>query len=385
MKPYSFRIFGRLVYCDIGIELLLVDLFTPIMRRILEEVRLAIPLLMALLLVQCGLELEPSISSQDSGSDELFIGISPVSETVVWISGTGGTYGRTLDGGASWEIGVVPGADSLQFRDVHGVDAETAYLLSIGSGEQSRIYKTVNGGESWGLQFINPEPQGFFDCFDFWDADSGMAFSDSYNGSFHIIVTEDGGDSWTRVASDRLPAARASEGSFAASGLCLHVGGDSTAWIGTGASDDGNARVLRTDDRGGSWNWSDTPIPGGSTSGLTSVAFLDAQHGAALGGDVMDMESTADNVAVTRDGGVTWTMAGRPSFAGPVYGAVYVPSAPTPTLVAVGPTGMAFSPDDGATWTTLSDDNHWSVGFASPMVGWAIGTEGRITRITLYK
>lgn len=361
------------------------ELITIIMRLMKKRARLAVLLLMAVLLMQCGLELEPSISSQDSGSDELFIGISPVSETVVWISGTGGTYGRTLDGGVTWSIRVVPGADSLQFRDVHGVDAETAYLLSIGSGDQSRIYKTVNGGETWDLQFINSEPAGFFDCFDFWDANSGMAFSDSYDGSFHIIVTEDGGDSWTRVASDRLPAARDGEGSFAASGLCLHVGGDSTAWIGTGASEEGNARVLRTNDRGRSWTWSDTPIPGGSMSGLTSVAFLDAHRGAALGGDVMDMESTADNVAFTIDGGATWTMVGRPSFPGPVYGAVYVPSAPVPTIVAVGPKGLAFTADDGATWTTLSEENHWSVGFASPTVGWAIGTEGRITRIALYK
>ena len=53
------------------------------------------------------------------------------------------------------------GAESLEFRDVHAVDAATAYLLSIGSGEQSRIYKTTDAGLTWVLQFTNPEHAGF--------------------------------------------------------------------------------------------------------------------------------------------------------------------------------------------------------------------------------
>lgn len=344
-------------------------------------------MLIALVAAQCGptLTLDPTTTDQDSGSSVLFIGISPVDEAVVWISGTGGTFGRTLDGGLTWNIGVVPGADSLQFRDVHGVDANSAYLLSIGSGDQSRIYKTVDGGEHWVLQFTNPEVGGFFDCFDFWDALHGIAFSDSFDGEFYIITTEDGGRTWTRVPAPLLPAARAGEGSFAASGHCLLAAGDSTAWIGTGASEEGNARVLRTMDRGRSWSYADTPIAGGATRGITSVAFLDARSGAVLGGDVADMESRADNVAFTSDGGQSWRMVGRPEFPGPVYGAVYVPGAPKPTLVAVGPQGIGYTTDGGETWKTLSAQNHWSIAFAGPHMGWAIGPEGRITRLSLYR
>ena len=331
------------------------------------------------------LELEPSAAELDSGSEELLIGISPVSESVVWVSGTGGTYVRTLDGGMSWEMGVVPGADSLQFRDVHGVNADTAYLLSIGSGGQSRIYKTESGGADWQLQFVNPEPDGFFDCMGFWDAGSGIAFSDSFDGAFYLITTEDGGATWNRVPPGALPAARPGEGSFAASGTCVHVRGDSTVWIGTGASESGSARVLRSTDRGRSWTYADTPIAGGSMSGITSVSFVSSQAGAVLGGDVMDMESRAGNVALTADGGRTWALAPRPGFPGPVYGATYVPGAPVPTLVAVGPMGVAVTADQGASWQTLSTENHWSVAFASAHIGWAIGMDGRITRLALYR
>ena len=331
------------------------------------------------------LTLSPTITDQQSRTDENFIGISPIDESVVWISGTGGTYGRTLDGGLTWELGVVPGADSLQFRDVHAVDAATAYLLSIGSGSQSRIYKTLDGGHSWDLAFMNPEPAGFFDCFDFWDAQSGMAFSDSFDGAFYIITTDDGGTTWERIPSERLPPARAGEGSFAASGLCLQVGGDSTAWIGTGASEEGAARVLTTTNRGLTWTYADTPIAGGSVRGITSVAFVDANRGAVLGGDVTDMESREDNMALSYDGGETWQSAGRPGFPGPVYGAAYVTGAPVPTLVAVGPGGIGYTVDQGKSWETLSTENHWSVAFAGPTAGWAIGTEGRISKLSLFK
>ena len=329
--------------------------------------------------------LAPVLMPQSSGSEALFIGISPVDENIVWISGTQGTYARTTDGGTTWQAATVPGADSLQFRDVHAVDADTAYLLSIGNGAQSRIYKTTDAGQTWMLQFINADPNGFFDCMDFWDADHGIAFSDSFDGTFLLITTDDGGATWNRVPPESLPPAYLGEGSFAASGNCLITQGDSTAWIGTGASPEAPARVLKTTDRGATWTVTETPIPGGATSGITSVPFRDAQHGAALGGDFTKPEEYSDNVAVTDDGGQTWTLAGRPKLSGSVYGAVYVPGTPTPTLVGVGPEGVDYSIDNGMTWTSLDTLGHWSVAFASPRAGWAIGPDGRVTAIRLFE
>jgi photosystem II stability/assembly factor-like uncharacterized protein len=301
----------------------------------------------------------------------------------VWVSGAGGTWARTTDGGASWQSGVVPGADSLQFRDVHAVDAETAFLLSIGSGDESRIYHTADGGGSWTLQFRNEEPRAFFDCFDFWDAASGLAFSDSFDGRFLLVQTADGGATWTPVPAERLPPANEGEGGFAASGTCLVVAGDSSAWVGTGASE-GGARVLRTTDRGLSWSVAETPIVKSASAGITTLAFRDTLLGAALGGDIAQPDSVTDNVAITRDGGVTWELAGRPSFTGAVYGSAWVPGAPLPTLAAVGPRGMAYSTDEGRSWAPLDTLNHWGVSFASPDRGWAVGPDGRITRIRLY-
>src|SRR6185295_14944594 len=80
---------------------------------------------------------------QNSGATARFRGVSVASRAVAWASGSGGTYARTTDGGGSWRSAVVPDAYKLDFRDVQAVDANTAYLLSIGPGEQLSIYTTT--------------------------------------------------------------------------------------------------------------------------------------------------------------------------------------------------------------------------------------------------
>src|SRR5690349_6089661 len=103
-------------------------------------------------------------TSQESHSKESLRGLSVVSRMVVWASGTHGTYLRTSDSGKTWVPTQVPGAESLDFRDVEAFSEDTAYLLAAGTGEQSRIYKTTDGGNQWDLQFTNREPTGFLDC-----------------------------------------------------------------------------------------------------------------------------------------------------------------------------------------------------------------------------
>jgi photosystem II stability/assembly factor-like uncharacterized protein len=333
--------------------------------------------------IEPGWVLDPSLVPQTSGTSALLIAVSPVDRDTVWVSGALGTWARTIDGGETWISGVVPGADSLQFRDVHARDARTAWLLSIGNGDQSRIYHTSDAGATWSLQFTNTDPNAFYDCFDFWDDRSGIAFSDSHDSAFSIIVTGDG-RTWARIPPDRLPPASPGEGGFASSGTCLVAQGDSSVWIGTGASD-GAARVLRSDDRGRTWSAFTTPIVKGQAAGITTLAVRDAQSAVALGGDIGSANSVTDNVAITSDGAITWTLAARTPFAGAVYGSAIVPAAPSPSLVAVGPAGLAFSTDNAASWMPLDTLAHWGVAFASPDAGWAVGPAGRITRITLFR
>jgi len=182
----------------------------------------------------------PAWVSQRSGTTASLRGVSARSSEVVWASGSNGTFLRTTDGGLTWQAGRVAGAEDLDFRDVESVDDRTAYLLSIGEGARSRVYKSFDRGEHWSLELRNPDPQGFFDAFAFWDAARGILVGDPVDGHFVVLTTQDGGGHWQRRATQ---PALAGEGAFAASGTCLTVlgargtespGKAGEAWFATG-------------------------------------------------------------------------------------------------------------------------------------------------------
>ncbi len=307
--------------------------------------------------------------------------VDAASDQVVWASGNQGTFARSVDGGEIWQVGQVAGAESLEFRDVHAIDADLAFLMTAGEGESSRIYRTEDGGTSWTEVYRVREPAGFFDCMSFWDAERGIVFSDAPDSDFMLMVTEDGGDSWARVDPGLLEDAHPGEGAFASSGTCLVTGREGHAWFGTGASSV-DTRVYRTTDYGETWSTSPTPIPSNSgSSGIFTLSFLDQSTGIALGGDFARPDSSYGHTALTSDGGMTWVMGGDSGLGGSVFGSAYVPGAPTPTVVAVAPTGSAWSTDGGSTWDALDGENYWAVGASPQGAVWAVGPGGRISRL----
>jgi len=299
------------------------------------------------------------------------IGVHAVDDRVVWASGQKGTWVRTTDGGATWTTGRVPGADTLEFRDVHVVSADTAWLLSIGNGPASRIYRTNDGGKSWSLQFVATDKRVFLDCFGFWDSRRALATSDTFDERFLILSTDDGGARWQSIPPERLPAARTGEGMFAASGTCLVTLGTSHAWITTTA--EGFSRILRTRDGGQTWAESVPPLPSASAT----IAMTDTLTGLIVSSGIDDTQAMGNNVAKTTDGGATWALVGR--VRDPVYGAAVRPG--TETVIATGPKGSHISFDGGRNWRPLSPENHWAVTFSPGGTGWMVGGKGRITRV----
>jgi photosystem II stability/assembly factor-like uncharacterized protein len=320
----------------------------------------------------------PHWTPQTSGVTSRLRGISAVNERVVWASGSGSTILRTVDGGATWRKLTVT-TDTLDFRDIDALDEQTAYVLSIGPGQASRIYKTTDAGETWSLQFTNDNPRAFLDAMSFWDVAHGIVFGDSIDGQFDILTTENGGHTWSRLSTRTLPAALPNEGAFAASGTNIAVFGQNHAWIGTGAAS--KARVLRTSDRGRTWQTSDTPLAAGQSSGIFSIVFRDAKHGVIVGGDYTKEKEAINNLALTTDGGATWTLAhGLTGFRSVV---AYVPGAKTPTLVAIGPSGADYSTDDGQTWAPIAGPGFDTFSFApGKLIGWGAGAKGGLGRLS---
>ena len=318
---------------------------------------------------------EPVLTAQASGADVLLIAADAVDERVVWASGASGTVVRTTDGGATWTSMVVAGADSLQFRDVHAWSDQSALVLSIGNGTDSRIYRTDDGGASWAQTFLNENLDAFYDCFAFW-GESGLLFSDSVEGAFPIQRTTDGGRTWMPIPADNLPAAQEAEGSFASSGTCVATSGEATGWIATGNG--ATPRVLRTTDRGATWTAAELPLEGGEASGGATIAFGSGERALIAGGNIGAPKEYGRAVAVTVDGGETWAEGGRLPFTGALYGAAFVPG--TEAVVGVGPGGVALSRDAGASWAPLSSETHWGLTMAGRQ-GWLVGPGGRITHV----
>jgi photosystem II stability/assembly factor-like uncharacterized protein len=314
-------------------------------------------------------------TQQDSRTTENLRGVSAVSAIVVWASGTHGTYLRTLDGGFSWTQAQVPGAETLDFRDVEAFSADEAYLLAIGPGDQSRIYKTTDAGKHWALEFTNPEPKGFFDCMAFWDRTHGIAVGDPVDGKFELIATDDG-IHWKPLTPTLLPPAIEGEGSFAASGTCITVQEKSDVWFATGGK---IARVFHSRDRGKTWSVVPTPITQGTdSSGIFTIAFADPRHGLIAGGDYKHPEQEGANLAYTEDGGATWKLS--PISHQPFLSAVgCMDLSQAHGLLAVGSARAAFTDDvHHNQWNWTLDTNLNALSFTAPGNAWAVGPKGAI-------
>jgi photosystem II stability/assembly factor-like uncharacterized protein len=343
---------------------------------------------------------QPKLTPQSSGTTQLLIAVSPVNSRVVWASGTGGTYVVTTDGGETWTAGVVPGAESLQFRDVQGVSDKVAYLMSIGNDTTDfRIYKTDDGGAHWTVQFTNETANAFYDCFAFWTPDRGITHSDSVNGVFPDIRTTDG-MTWGSISAN-MPPALAGEASFSSSGTCIATQGRRNAWIATGGST--IARILATRDGGDTWAAYDTPLVSSPSAGGLSVAFRDAWHGILGGGDLSTNSSI--DAATSSDGGKTWTLTNKPPVQGTIFCLAYVRGIgerdghredgefdhdQDRSVVITAETepnfdsgAAAWTPDEGRTWFKLHNvSGYWAVAFSNPHARWFLGAKGQIQKIS---
>ncbi len=149
-------------------------------------------------------------------------GIHNVGAGVAWASGTNGTVLRTEDGGYLWQTCTIPpGAEKLDFRGIQAFDANTAIVMSSGPGDQSRLYKTTDGCQTWKLLFTNPDKEGFWDAIQFHAAQLTVSLlGDPVDGHFVVMLTFDGGSKWEQQTL-QAAADINGEGIFAASNSSL--------------------------------------------------------------------------------------------------------------------------------------------------------------------
>lgn len=316
-----------------------------------------------------------SLVTLDSRVESSFRGLSVVNQKVVWVSGTGGTVLRTIDGGKNWENISVPNMEKIDFRDVEGFNKNTAIVMGIAS--PARFYKTTDGGQNWKLVYFDDREGVFFDGMSFWNKNDGIAFSDPVDGQHLLIRTTDGGDTWHEIPKEGFPHKLNPEFGFAASGTGIPVQGRKTVWLGMGGV---KSRVFKSEDGGMNWSVAETPVVhGGQSTGIYSVAFKNKKVGISVGGDYTN-QSIKNTMAYTNDGGATWHLPEKQTHQYRECVAHYRGK----IFFAVGPSGFDMTTDNGKNWHPhyWEVNNLTAVAFAKRSnVGFAVGKGGQIYKI----
>jgi photosystem II stability/assembly factor-like uncharacterized protein len=291
---------------------------------------------------------------------------------VVWASGSNGVILKSLDQGQTWQGLHVANGEGLDFRGIVGFSAATAYLMASGEGDKSRIYKTIDGGATWELQYSDNRKEFFLDSIACLSEKECVTLGDPIDGKFLLVKTTDG-EHWSPLPTDNMPLALGGEGAFAASNSCIVLKGNEI-YFGTGGP---AARVFHSADGGLTWFVARTPIvQGNPSSGIFALGFDGSNRLIALGGDYKEPVYTERIAAYSLDSGKTWKLAAKQpsgfrSALAHIEGECWV---------AIGPSGEELTTDGGAHWKHIDSLSLNAVSILDPLHGWAVGPKGTIAR-----
>ncbi|CAL2079093.1 sialidase family protein [Tenacibaculum sp. 190524A05c] len=338
-------------------------------------------ILLTLIFFSCQPEYTPRVINKveietfkiENSSIRAIVGID---EETVYFAGSNGTLGNTKDAGKTWSIETIPYQDSIQphFRSM-AKTKDGVFALSIAN--PALLYK-INDAKK--IVYTENHEKVFYDSMHFFENEKdGIAVGDPTENCPSIIITNDGGNSWTKIPCSELPKFEDGEAFFAASNTNIEILGN-TVWIGSGGK---KARILKSTDKGKSWEIYTTPvIQGNGPQGIYSIDFYDENTGIVIGGDYSKPEDNCKNKAITSDGGKTWTVIAdneNPNYKSCVQ---FIPGGKGKEIVTVGKTGISYSNDGGNTWKELSKESFYSIQFVNNTTAWLSGNE-KIARLKL--
>jgi len=272
-------------------------------------------------------------------------GLSVVSDKVVWVSGSNGTVGKSIDGGDNWTWMTVKGYEKTDFRDIEAFDAKTAIIMGI--DEPAYILRTTDGGTTWNVVYENKTKGMFLDAMAFWNEMSGIAIGDPINNKIFIARTFDGGKTWRTIPDQYYPVAEKGEACFASSGTNIAPLNLKEAVFITGGT---HSRMFIRDSK-----FEMPIIQGKETTGANSVAVKNKKKKRTIivvGGDFTTKDSTTKNCCITTDGGNSFSV---PVIAPHGYRSC-VEYLNKDNWISCGLNGVDYSKDDGRTWALISKE-----------------------------
>ena len=283
----------------------------------------------------------------NSGSKASLRGLSVVTENIVWVSGSAGTVGRSVDGGKNWTWMTVKGFEKTDFRDIEAFDSTTAIIMGI--ADPAYILKTTNSGQNWKVVFKDTTKGMFLDAMEFWNEQSGIVIGDPIGDKIFIARTFNGGDNWRSIPAANIPTADKGEAFFASSGTNVRMLNNAEAVFVSGGL---RARLFIRDKK------IDLPILQGTEStGANSVAVKNKKCLIVVGGDFNAKDDTTKNCVITMDGGKTFT---EPVI-GPHGYRSCVEYLGKKNWVSCGLNGVDYSNDEGLHWSWISKDSFHTV------------------------
>ncbi|MEP6713261.1 MAG: oxidoreductase [Ferruginibacter sp.] len=239
-----------------------------------------------------------SVKLLSSGTKTSLRGLSVVDDRTVWVSGSNGTVGKSIDGGGTWKWLVVKGFEKTDFRDIEAFDKNTAVIMGIDT--PAYILRTTDGGETWKTVYENKTKGMFLDAMEFWNIQSGIVIGDPINNHFFIGRTFNGGKTWQSIPENNKPVADSGEACFASSGTNIRKLNKAEAvFISGGLS----AHVFIRDKK-----ISLPLIQGKETTGANSIAVKNSKTFIVVGGDFNTKDSSEKNCVITHDAGLTWVV-----------------------------------------------------------------------------
>ena len=283
----------------------------------------------------------------NSGSKASLRGLSVVSDDVVWVSGSAGSVGRSIDGGETWTWTTVKGFEKNDFRDIEAFDKNTAIIMGI--ADPAYILKTTDGGQNWKVVFTDTTKGMFLDAMEFWNEQSGIVIGDPLGDKIFIARTFDGGENWQGIPAANIPTAEKGEAFFASSGTNVRKLSKQEAVFVSGGL---RARLFIRDKK------IDLPvIQGKESTGANSMAVKNKKCLIVVGGDFNAKEDTTKNCVITNDGGATFTVP----IVGPHGYRSCVEYLGKKNWISCGLNGVDYSTDEGQNWAWISKDSFHAV------------------------
>jgi photosystem II stability/assembly factor-like uncharacterized protein len=238
--------------------------------------------------------------------------------------------------------------------EIRSIAQTENYVFILNVGNPALLYKISKEDLSYVLVYQENHEKVFYDSMQFWNEKEGIAIGDPIEGSFSVITTRDGGVSWQKMPSARLPHLEDGEAAFAASNTNIVIKGNAT-WLVSGGK---KARVFNSRNKGKSWSVVETPIvQGKQMTGIFTADFYNSSVGFISGGNYEVLNQNFDNKAVTHDGGKTWKLVAQNQGFGYASCVQYIPNSHGKGLISVGASGIYYSEDGGSSWKQWSTDS----------------------------